>query len=415
MPASHTPLERCLMYESDSAIRGVVSNARPAPTSEGDEEELARHIIAAITVQRCYQENLEYLTTAASPGPLIDALQQTLLLGTLTIESRHTMIAHLSTICKNDKALPTQLKITATAAMAALSSTNVTQALPDRDVFQRVPYNDRLVRCELYRSKNDAREAKIEKVVHDAIMRFNYPHSGLTPLLGVLQFNGDFQRTYLVSPHLERDTLSNYIAYEEDAKRGSLVRFFLPLPHSRSQRSSPITQLRDVAQALLFLHANGIIHGNIKPSAVVVDDRGRARLSGVGMGLLTPAVVPVNALAAPTITDYLWMPPELLQAHVAGGLALPTKESDIFAFGLLAYEVYTGEEPFAEIRSRSTTYTLIPKVYKAVVEHNERPASPQPPSPRYPANLNGIAHFWETSNLLETHGPYALPTRPIRR
>ncbi|KAJ3530513.1 hypothetical protein NMY22_g8538 [Coprinellus aureogranulatus] len=360
MPASQTPIERCLMYESDSAIRGAVSNACPAPTSEGDEEELARYIIAAITIQRCYREFLKYPSTAASPGPLIDALQQTLLLDGLAEESRRTMVIELLTICKGSRTFPTQLKINAATPTAFLSSTNVTYPLTDRDVFRRVPYGDRLVRVELYRSKNDAREAKTE--VNIAPPSFPLPIVlRLTPLLGVLQFNGDLQRTYLVSPHLEeRDTLRNYIAYEANVNRESI-------------HLSPITQLRDAAQALLFLHTNGIIHGNIKPSAVVVDDNGRARLSGVGMGLLEPAVGSMNSLATPTFTDYLWMSPELLQAHVDGGLALPTKESDIYAFGLLAYEVYTGEEPFAEIRGKSTAYTLIPRIYKAVVERNERP------------------------------------------
>ncbi|CAN5336199.1 hypothetical protein BH09GEM1_BH09GEM1_27150 [soil metagenome] len=100
--------------------------------------------------------------------------------------------------------------------------------------------------------------------------------------------------------------------------------------------------LREVADALAYAHRHGVVHRDIKPDNVlysgghaVVTDFGIARalattsvhsnITSMGMVLGTPAYMsPEQALADPT-TDH---------------------RTDIYAFGVLAYELLTGDTPF---------------------------------------------------------------------
>jgi serine/threonine protein kinase len=74
---------------------------------------------------------------------------------------------------------------------------------------------------------------------------------------------------------------------------------------------------------------------------VVIDDDGQARLSGLGLGVLSPAddgSYPAATEPVP-LGEYLWMAPELLRAYRDGGDPTPTPASDMYSFGLLAYKV----------------------------------------------------------------------------
>ena len=115
--------------------------------------------------------------------------------------------------------------------------------------------------------------------------------------------------------------------------------------------------LRDVARALAYAHAEGVVHRDIKPEnillsggAAVVTDFGIAKamsvsrthegsssgtLTQAGMSLGTPAyMAPEQALGDPT-TDH---------------------RADLYAWGVIAYELLAGAHPFA---GRATTHALI--------------------------------------------------------
>lgn len=102
--------------------------------------------------------------------------------------------------------------------------------------------------------------------------------------------------------------------------------------------------LRDVARALAYAHAHGVVHRDIKPdnvllsgsSAVVTDfgiakaftagsDASQAALTQTGMGIGTPAYMAPEQLLADPGTDH---------------------RADIYSFGCLAYELLTGKPPF---------------------------------------------------------------------
>ena len=102
--------------------------------------------------------------------------------------------------------------------------------------------------------------------------------------------------------------------------------------------------LRDIAQGLRFLHAAQpqIIHGDLKSHNVLVDSKFRAKVADFGLsqkktlGISTQLGV---SKAAPSGTPY-WMAPELLNG------SHNTTASDVYAFGIVLFEVYSRQEPY---------------------------------------------------------------------
>ena len=97
--------------------------------------------------------------------------------------------------------------------------------------------------------------------------------------------------------------------------------------------------LSKVAEGLAFLHAHHVVHGDLKPSNVLVDDHGLPRIIDLGLATVQREG---DAPAAPDgFRGTLgFAAPELLQ-----GLP-PSPRTDIYALGALAYQVVTGALPF---------------------------------------------------------------------
>jgi eukaryotic-like serine/threonine-protein kinase len=107
--------------------------------------------------------------------------------------------------------------------------------------------------------------------------------------------------------------------------------------------------LRQMAAGLSAIHAAGIIHRDIKPNNIVLDGAGpEVRLSITDFGLArayeSEASFSGKGLVAGT-PDY--MAPELYLGR------LPSQASDLFAFGVVLHQVFTGQKPTVTLDSSS--------------------------------------------------------------
>jgi serine/threonine protein kinase len=94
----------------------------------------------------------------------------------------------------------------------------------------------------------------------------------------------------------------------------------------------------DVAAGLDALHRAGILHRDVKPSNVLLDGEGAARLTDFGLAKghdYSALTLPGQMLGT---IDYL--APELIRGDE------PTAGSDIYAFGCLVYACVAGQPPF---------------------------------------------------------------------
>ena len=93
---------------------------------------------------------------------------------------------------------------------------------------------------------------------------------------------------------------------------------------------------QDIASAVAHAHSMDLIHGDLKADNVVVTgDPGRAKLLDFGLSVAEEEIGEGELWGTPA-----YMAPELL----AGGHR--TRESDLFALGVLLYELATGKLPF---------------------------------------------------------------------
>ncbi|KAL2890823.1 Serine/threonine protein kinase [Ceratocystis lukuohia] len=107
--------------------------------------------------------------------------------------------------------------------------------------------------------------------------------------------------------------------------------------------------LREVAEAMSWVHKEGIIHRDIKCANVLVTDAGGVQLCDFGVA----GIINTRFDKRSTVTGTLqWMAPELFESAAYG------TEVDIWAFGSMVYEVASGLPPNA------TTLQNIPNIGK---------------------------------------------------
>jgi serine/threonine-protein kinase len=100
-----------------------------------------------------------------------------------------------------------------------------------------------------------------------------------------------------------------------------------------------VRHIRDVASALAYAHERHIVHRDVKPANVLLDGAGRGILSDFGIAKVMAAREGVTRVGAGVGTPE-YMSPEQCRGTMVDGRA------DIYALGVLAYEMLTGRTPF---------------------------------------------------------------------
>ncbi len=108
--------------------------------------------------------------------------------------------------------------------------------------------------------------------------------------------------------------------------------------------------LRDVAQALAYAHARGVVHRDIKPENILLSS-GTAVVTdfGIAKALQVSRTVDADAADARGITrtgTSLGTPAYMAPEQAAGDPATDQR-ADLYAWGVVAYELLTGQHPFA--------------------------------------------------------------------
>jgi len=160
--------------------------------------------------------------------------------------------------------------------------------------------------------------------------------------------------------------------------------------------------LLEVAEALEYAHARGVVHRDLKPGNVLFDSRGRVKLADFGIAGLLPAPgTPADARGSghsPFTSS-----PEQLRGEP------PSAADDIYGLGALAYELLSGNPPYYpnfELRRvlnqpvpELVALRQIPPELSTIVMHMlakkaaERPATMQQVMDELDATLNATLSF----------------------
>jgi serine/threonine-protein kinase len=128
---------------------------------------------------------------------------------------------------------------------------------------------------------------------------------------------------FMVMEHVRGRTLRDVVA-----ERGALT---------------PIEAARIVAQvaaALDAAHAAGVIHCDVKPANVILDERGTAKLTDFGIARAARGPAEHELIATPR-----YISPERIEGKP------PTPASDVYGLGLVAYELLAGAPPLEGVET----------------------------------------------------------------
>jgi serine/threonine protein kinase len=179
-----------------------------------------------------------------------------------------------------------------------------------------------------------------------AIAKLQHPR-----IVHVFQFGETEEYFYMAMVFVEGRDLAHLI------REARALEQLLPVP--RAMRI-----IRDVAEALDYAHAQGVIHRDVKPSNVMVTPEGRAVLTDFGLALSV-----TEGTIGSTFGTAHYIAPE--QA-VSSANAVP--QSDQYSLGVVSYQMLTGRVPFDD-----------PGITNIVLKHlNQTPATPSSVNPKLP-------------------------------
>lgn len=196
--------------------------------------------------------------------------------------------------------------------------------------------------------------------------------------------------------------------------QGSTLRALLA--HGPVSLDRTIQVLDQIGSALIVAHQQQIVHGNMKPSNILLDEKDHAYLTDFGMihELTTVADADLeHDSAGNQLLSYL-APEQMLSATI-------TKQTDVYHLGLLLYEMLTGRHPFAdappETRQRRSQAVPPLRVYRPdlpeALNKVIQQATAQRPAERYLDVLRLIMDTHQATGIPLVSLPFATMPNPV--
>jgi serine/threonine protein kinase len=152
-----------------------------------------------------------------------------------------------------------------------------------------------------------------------------------------------------------------YILATEDVS-GQALRLHLDKPALALTLDQKFRLAADVLSALAHAHAHDVVHRNLTPATILVGTDGRVRLTGFDFAR---AGTDRTRTIAHEIVDEL--EPTYQAPELYGEPSAASAGSDVFSAGLILYELFTGEKPFArptEVFDQSAVFPVKPSEHR---------------------------------------------------
>ena len=154
-----------------------------------------------------------------------------------------------------------------------------------------------------------------------ALQRLAHPH--IVPFYGLYQ-GGDF--AFLLERYIDGPPL-------KDILRGRQAQ---PFPVSEA-----LVYIKAISSALGYAHAKGVVHCDVKPGNIMVDRGGMIFITDFGIARHADSTVTTLASAGTPA----YMAPEQISEDIVGPY------TDVYALGVLLFEMLTGQRPFTGVES----------------------------------------------------------------
>ena len=186
----------------------------------------------------------------------------------------------------------------------------------------------KVVNLSAFATETDLAESRL-RFQREALAAAKLSHPNI---VGIYDFGADDNKQYLVMEFVDGVSLDQ------------MLRRSAPLPHDTT-----IGILSQIADALDYAHAQGVVHRDVKPANILLTSNGHAKLTDFGIARLCTQTVTQSGMTMGTPT---YMAPEqIVSARVTG-------KADQFSLGVIAYEMLCNQKPFIA----ETTPALIHKI-----------------------------------------------------
>jgi len=198
----------------------------------------------------------------------------------------------------------------------------------------------------------EEREFMRTRLLRDARAAAVLKHPNIVGIYDVFEDTG---RAYVVMEFVEGDNLAALLKKT-------------PLPES----ALFLKILRQMADALDYTHARGVIHRDIKPANVMIDANGMAKIMDFGIARITDTRTCTPTGMVMGTVEYM-APEQILGAAVDG-------RADQFALAVVAYQMMTASSLFGPHTLATLTYKLV----------NEAPALPSTRNASLPRGVDAV-------------------------
>lgn len=215
------------------------------------------------------------------------------------------------------------------------------------------PHIDRKVALKVLHKEHLASKKIIKRFIKEAkaIGRLSHPS-----IVSVYDVGKDHGTIYIAMEYLEGRPLNEVLQSE------------------KFDIATTVDIGRQVAAALDYAHQKGIVHRDVKPSNMIITDNHQVKLTDFGIAHFEDASITLQTCSGDILGTPAYMSPEQVGGRDVDG------RSDLYALGVILYELLVGKRPFIE-----NTLTAL---FKAITQHNLIP--PEKANPSIPSGLSDI-------------------------
>ncbi|XP_055985340.1 RAF proto-oncogene serine/threonine-protein kinase isoform X4 [Sorex fumeus] len=140
---------------------------------------------------------------------------------------------------------------------------------------------------------------------------------------------------------------------------GSSLYKHLHVQETKFQMFQLIDIARQTAQGMDYLHAKNIIHRDMKSNNIFLHEGLTVKIGDFGLATVKSRWSGSQQVEQPT-GSVLWMAPEVIRMQDNNPFSF---QSDVYSYGIVLYELMTGELPYAHINNRDQIIFMVGRGY----------------------------------------------------
>ncbi|GAB1524843.1 hypothetical protein RhiTH_007999 [Rhizoctonia solani] len=218
---------------------------------------------------------------------------------------------------------------------------------------------------------NSSLEGKkiLKSAAHELYVWSKCKHPNVIELLGVMLFRDQIA---MVSPWLDNGHLRTFLVQNPQIDRCALC--------------------AQVADGVAYLHQQSIVHGDLKPENILISQDHTPRLTDFGNSALAEYTLQFTHSSTVQGMSLRWAAPEIIQEE-----SKPTHASDVYALGMIVFEVISREMPYAGAKDSAIVFKVVGGV------------KPTRPEAHIPKGIEPADRLWSMLNSCWANEPQERP------